>query len=240
MTTLPMNKASLVHITPDADSSIAKLARVSNPGNEDNADTYPRLINYLIRNGHWSPFETVHATVEVITTRDIGRQILRHRSFSFQEFSGRYAAYDGLLHERAMRYQDPKNRQNSIDPDSDQLAGVTDGKDSDDWAWWCNAVDRLASDAESIYVEALSRGIAKECARSVLPEGLVPTRMYVCGSIRSFMHYCKDRLAQGVQYEHQLVAGQVYHAVFGEMPLVRQALEDFDYIDAPSKEQVQK
>lgn len=235
-----MNTAHLVHLTPDADEAIAKLARVSNPSNEDNRETYPRLIHYLIKHGHWSPFETVHATVEVATTRDIGRQILRHRSFSFQEFSGRYAAYDHLLHERMMRYQDPTNRQNSIMPDSDQLAGVTDGKDSDDWAWWCHAVDGLATKAEEIYAEALRRGVAKECARAVLPEGLVPTRMYVCGSVRSFIHYCKDRLAPGVQYEHQLVAAQIYWAVFGEMPLVRAALEEFDYIDAPSREQSEK
>jgi thymidylate synthase (FAD) len=229
-----MNTATLVHMTPDADEAIAKLARVSNPQNENNTETAPRLIRYLIDHNHWSPFETVHATVEIITTRDIGRQILRHRSFSFQEFSGRYAAYDGLLHERMMRYQDPENRQSSVIPDGDLLVDPST-KESKDWVWWCNAVDRLAAQAEEVYAEALNRGIAKEVARSILPEGLVPTRMYMAGSIRSWIHYCRERLAPGVQYEHQLVAGQIYWAIFGQLPMIEQAI--VGYVDAPSRAQ---
>jgi thymidylate synthase (FAD) len=222
-----MNVASLVHITPDADEAIAKLARVSNPSNEDNRSTYPRLIRYLIDHNHWSPFETVHATVEVWTTRDIGRQLLRHRSFSFQEFSGRYAAYSELMHTRDGRFQDTTNRQNSLMPTEEDCETIK---------WWNEMVAVHAATAESLYQQALEKGIAKECARAILPEGLVPTRMYVCGSIRSFIHYCKERLQPGVQYEHQLLAGEIFYEVFSQMPLVYAAIKD--YVDGPSFDQI--
>lgn len=234
-TALGMNRARLVSLTPDADNLIAQLARVSNPANEHNRATSPRLIKYLIDHQHWSPFETVHATVEVVTTRDIGRQILRHRSFSFQEFSGRYAAYEDLLHERMMRYQDPTNRQSSIIPDNDKLADPST-KESQDWQWWCEKVDLIAAIGKDLYNKALERGIAKEVARSILPEGLVPTRMYMAGSIRSFIHYCQERLKPGVQYEHQMVAAQVLKAVFSEMPLTLMAINNV--YDLPDLSQI--
>jgi len=232
---LRLNRARLVSLTPEADELIAKLARVSNPTNEDNRDTYPKLIKYLIDHQHWSPFETVHATVELLTTRDIGRQVLRHRSFSFQEFSGRYAAYSDLIFKRMMRYQDPTNRQSSVIPDSDKLVDSST-KESQDWAWWCEQVEAIGHVAKHIYDEALERGIAKEVARSVLPEGLVPTRMYMAGSIRSFIHYCQERLKPGVQYEHQLLAGQVFKAVFSQMPMTHAAIDNV--YDLPKMNQI--
>lgn len=234
-TALGINRARLISLTPDADNLIAQLARVSNPQNERNRDTAPRLIRYLIDHQHWSPFETVHATVEVVTTRDIGRQILRHRSFSFQEFSGRYAEYNEMLFERMMRYQDPTNRQSSLIPNSDKLVDPST-KESQDWAWWCEQVEAVGHVAYDVYKEALERGIAKEVARSILPEGLVPTRMYIAGSIRSFIHYCQERLKPGVQYEHQMVAAQVLKAVFSEMPLTLEAINNV--YDLPDLSQI--
>lgn len=229
---MKMHSATLVHMTPEADEAIAKLARVSNPGNEDNRATYPRLIQYLIDHNHWSPFETVHATVEVHTTRDIGRQLLRHRSFSFQEFSGRYAAYDELLKTRMCRFQDVKNRQSSIHVDDENDEQKINEQ------WWQLKVEHIAKLTEGAYHQALERGIAKEVARAILPEGLVPTRMYVCGSIRSFIHYCKERLAPGVQYEHQLLAGEIFLEVFSRMPMTHAATRD--YIDGPEFAQVRR
>lgn len=225
-----MNEAKLVHITPDADEAIARLARVSNPTNEDNKETYAKLIRYLIDHNHWSPFETVHATVEVITTRDIGRQLLRHRSFSFQEFSGRYAAYGDLVNERQCRFQDTKNRQSSHALSSGIFAGLNESDLQtlrDTKYWWDQQVIDAAAAANAIYQQALERGIAKEVARAILPEGLVPTRMYVCGSIRSFIHYCKERMAPGVQWEHQQLAKDIFHEVFLHMPLTSDAIEDY-------------
>lgn len=223
-----MHTAKLVHITPNADDAIAKLARVSNPGNEDNKATAHRLIRYLVDHNHWSPFETVHATVEVHTTRDIGRQLLRHRSFSFQEFSGRYAAYAELLDTRECRFQDAKNRQNSLQATEADEATVD---------WWNAMVKQVAASMHAVYEQALERGIAKEQARAILPEGLVPTRMYVAGSIRSFIHYCRERLQPGVQKEHQLLAGEIYREVFMELPQTYSALDT--YIVGPSMSQIE-
>jgi thymidylate synthase (FAD) len=224
---MTIHTAKLVHMTPEADEAIAKLARVSNPSNEDNRDTYPKLIRYLVDHNHWSPFETVHATVEVNTTRDIGRQLLRHRSFSFQEFSGRYAAYGELLTTRECRFQDPKNRQASLQATTD---------DEETVRWWNEMVGIHAATAMAFYEQALERGVAKEQARAILPEGLVPTRMYVAGSIRSFIHYCRERLQPGVQKEHQLLAGEIFSAVFMELPLTYSALEG--YLEGPTFAQV--
>lgn len=229
--------AKLKHITPHADDAIAEIARVSNAANEHNRETYPRLIRYLIDHQHWSPFETVHATVECFTTRDIGRQLLRHRSFSFQEFSGRYAAYEELLEQRQCRFQDHKNRQNSFaismmsDKSEEELDAYREHR-----AWWDVEVAAMARSAEALYKEALERGVAKEVARAILPEGLVPTRIYVCGPIRSFIHYCKERLQAGVQWEHQLLAGEIFVEVFSEMPMLLEAVSG--YIDGPTVEQV--
>ncbi len=243
---MKMHVAALTHITPNADEAIAQIARVSNPSNEDNRATYPKLIRYLIDHNHWSPFETVHATVEVWTTRDIGRQLLRHRSFSFQEFSGRYASYSELVTTRMCRFQDPKNRQSSImvrdmatsiEGDSDNPLRVADAnRIYEIEMWWRDAVKSVAGMTEAFYNEALKHGIAKEVARAILPEGLVPTRMYVCGSIRSFIHYCKERLAPGVQLEHQLLAGEICKAVFERMPMLWAAAQD--YMEAPDFDQI--
>lgn len=212
-----MNEAKLVWITPGADELVAYMARVSNPENENNVETAPRLIRYLINNRHWSPFEMVNACVEIQTTREIGRQILRHSSFSFQEFSGRYANFLGpdktLLRERECRMQDTKNRQNSI---------VCD--DSDLVDWWDYRLSEVSVLAELLYTSALERGIAKEVARSALPEGLVPTRMYMNGTFRSWIHYIQERTADGVQKEHRELAEQIKKIVFNEVPMIREAV----------------
>lgn len=235
---MKMHTASLKHITPHADEAIAQIARVSNASNEDNRETYPKLITYLIKHNHWSPFETVHATVEVHTTRDIGRQLLRHRSFSFQEFSGRYAAYEDLFQNRQCRFQDLKNRQNSFSI-SMIMAGEKDDGTLDAYRetrdWWDQQVLETAAVAMSVYQQALDRGIAKEVARALLPEGLVPTRMYVCGSVRSFIHYCKERMAKGVQWEHRILAKEVFLCLFEEMPMVRAAIIADGYVPDPDE-----
>lgn len=174
---------------------IAYVARVSNPDNQYNSETSGRLLQYLIRNKHWSPFEMASATLEIKTTRDIGRQILRHRSFSFQEFSGRYSTYSGFIVDREARLQDSKNRQNSIETDDPDLQ-----------KWFRNCQEQLIYDASQVYEEALEKGIAKEQARAILPEGLTPTTLYMAGTIRSWIHYCAERTKSGVQKEHRNIA----------------------------------
>lgn len=208
--------AKLVWSTPNGDELIAEMARVSNPGNQGNKETAPRLISYLIRNRHWSPFEMINACVDIDTTRDIGRQILRHRSFTFQEFSGRYAAYADILTERECRFQDMKNRQNSIDVVGDHA----------DKLWWDDTVKWVAEATGKIYQQALSRGIAKEQARALLPEGLVPTRMYMNGTLRSWIHYCHERTQPGVQKEHRLIAEAIQQEIFTQFPQVWAALQE--------------
>lgn len=204
-----------VWITPDADNLVAKLARVSNPANEDNVETAPRLIGYLIRNSHWSPFEMVSACVEIETTRDISRQILRHRSFSFQEFSGRYAAYDHLETEREVRMQDPKNRQSSLECSDEDLQH-----------WWTESVENVGELAGHLYHEALARGVAKEVARVLLPEGLVPTRMYMAGTLRSWIHYWEVRCDESTQKEHRAIADATRSIILSNLPSIRDALEN--------------
>lgn len=188
---------SLVWATPSGDELIAYMARVSNPNNQDNKETAPKLINYLIKHKHWSPFEMVNMCVEINTTRDIARQILRHRSFSFQEFSQRYAeVYDDCILSEA-RLQDTTNRQHSIETDDEVLQ-----------TWWKNAQLRIANDVDYVYNAALKRGIAKEVARKVLPEGITPTRMYMNGTVRSWLHYVNIRCDEATQKEHRLIAEQ--------------------------------
>lgn len=167
---------------------VAYCARVSNPENQANHSTAPRLLNYLTRNHHWSPFEMAHAVMEIVTTRDVARQILRHRSFSFQEFSQRYAAVQDEAVIREARLQDVKNRQNSIESDDAEL---------DDW--WEHQQRALADNANYTYQRALEKGIAKEVARSVLPEGLTPSRLYMAGTVRSWIHYIQLRAGNGTQ-----------------------------------------
>jgi len=176
---------------------VAYCARVSNPANQVNTETNERLIRYLMKNQHWSPLEMVHICLEIKTTRDIARQILRHRSFSFQEFSQRYAVVerDANIQTREARLQDTKNRQNSIETDDQDLQAEWDRKQTD-----------IIEKATEIYQWALEKGIAKEQARVVLPEGLTESRMYMSGSLRSWLHYIQLRTGNGTQKEHREVA----------------------------------
>jgi len=174
---------------------VAYCARVSNPGNQNNTETNEKLIKYLIKNQHWSPLEMVSICLEIETTRDIARQILRHRSFSFQEFSQRYAVADLGVEIRDARLQDTKNRQNSIDTDNDELKRE-----------WIEKQQTIATEVESVYKWALANGIAKEQARTVLPEGMTVSRMYMNGTLRSWVHYIQLRSGNGTQKEHRDVA----------------------------------
>lgn len=191
-----------------ADEFIAYVARVSNPGNQLNTETAPKLIQYLIKNKHWSPFELVNVVMEIKTTRDIGRQILRHRSFAYQEFSQRYAEVTESA-VREARLQDNKNRQNSIDINEDNDGLV---------AWWQEHTDKIASYANAVYVEALRRGIAKEQARVVLPEGLTMSTLYMAGSLRSWIHYCTLRCKNGTQKEHMDIAVKAWSELTLQFP----------------------
>ena len=191
---------------------IAYCARVSNPSNQLNQETAPKLLAYLAKHAHWSPFEMANATMEIETTRDIARQILRHRSFAFQEFSQRYAD-PALMGEqfvlREARLQDTKNRQNSIDTDDERLQMMWNSKQGE--------VIRAAEDA---YKWAIENGIAKEQARAVLPEGNTISRLYMQGSIRSWIHYCELRAANGTQKEHMEIAREIACAIYKIFPVI--------------------
>ena len=180
---------------PSLQDLVAYCARVSNPANQNNTETNEKLIKYLIKNQHWSPLEMVSICLEIETTRDIARQILRHRSFSFQEFSQRYAVADLGMEIRDARLQDTKNRQNSIDTDNDTLRDE-----------WTTKQQNIAREVESVYKWALTNGIAKEQARAVLPEGMTVSRMYMNGTLRSWVHYIQLRSGNGTQKEHREVA----------------------------------
>lgn len=185
---------------------VAYCARVSNPTNQENTSTNEKLIKYLINNNHWSPLEMVSVCLEIETTRDIARQILRHRSFSFQEFSQRYAVADLGFECKDARMQDTKNRQNSIDTDNDQLKSE-----------WIEKQQTIATEVENVYKWALANGIAKEQARAVLPEGMTVSRMYMNGTLRSWVHYIQLRSGNGTQKEHREVAiacANVIQAIF--------------------------
>jgi thymidylate synthase (FAD) len=191
---LRLSKVKVIWATPEGEDLIAYMARVSAPENQGNKETAPKLVKYLIKHKHWSPLEMVNVCMEIETTRDIARQILRHRSFSFQEFSQRYAvATDFELSEA--RLQDNKNRQNSL---------VTE--DTEIQNWWNAAQLRVQSDAELMYQSALKMGIAKEQARKLLPEGLTMSKMYMNGTLRSWLHYVDIRCDAATQKEHREVA----------------------------------
>ena len=181
----------------DAQDLIAYCARVSNPSNQFNTETSERLIQYLIQHQHWSPLEMVSACIEITTTRDIARQILRHRSFSFQEFSQRYAdpTQDLSFVLRAARLQDTQNRQNSIESSDEDLA-----------LWWDSAQQEVIDLSRKHYARAIELGIAKEQARAILPEGNTVSRLYMNGTLRSWIHFIQLRSANGTQREHQQVA----------------------------------
>lgn len=186
----------LMWATPEADKQIAFMARVSNPDNQNNEE-FKRLLNYLMKHNHASPFEMASMCVQIDTTRDISRQILRHRSFSFQEWSGRYEDMTKLgdMVERECRLQDTDNRQSSLECD-----------DSDLSSWWNVAQNSTYEYAINTYNNALKHGIAKEQARALLPEGLTPTRLYMQGTLRSWIHYIQVRAGVETQKEHRIIA----------------------------------
>ena len=194
----------------DAQELIAFCARVSNPSNQFNNDTSEKLIRYLVQHQHWSPLEMVSACMEITTTRDIARQILRHRSFSFQEFSQRYAdpTKDLEFVTRSGRLQDPKNRQNSIEHDNNLLENE-----------WYRAQQRVIYAAKREYEWAIKNGIAKEQARAVLPEGLIESRLYMNGTLRSWIHFIELRSANGTQKEHQEIARACAQAITAIFPM---------------------
>ena len=198
--------------TPDIDRQIMYMARVSNPANQNSESA--RLLHYCMEHGHVSPFEMASACLEIDTTRDIGRQILRHRSFSFQEFSQRYQEIDNLPEAelRECRMQDTKNRQNSLACSDASLA-----------LWWDDIQNDVLRGATYAYNLALEHGIAKEQARALLPEGLTPSRMYMSGTMRSWVHYLKQRLDPSTQKEHRLIAEQVLSVLRTVAPITMTA-----------------
>ena len=205
-----MHSAKLVWVTPDAEKLIGKIARVSNPKNEDNPD-YEKLLKYLIKHKHWSPFEMASMCVEITTTRAIAPQILRHRSFSFQEFSQRYAVATATDIPQ-LRRQDTKNRQNSINDMS-----------IEDIAFCTDKIDQHFRESMDLYDYLLDKGVAKECARAVLPLNTV-TRLYMSGTIRSWLHYIDLRGDNGTQAEHKLIARSIGEILDTELPTVSRAM----------------
>lgn len=208
--------ADYFSILEDAQDLVAYCARVSNPSNQLNKETNEKLIRYLINHQHWSPLEMVSVCLEITTTRDIARQMLRHRSFSFQEFSQRYADptqdLDFVIKEA--RFQDTKNRQNSIDLD------MTNDEHRQIQYQWENLQNDLIRKTKDLYSWALAKGIAKEQARAVLPEGLTRSRLYMHGTLRSWIHYIQLRAANGTQKEHILIARECAKAISEIFPMI--------------------
>ena len=201
---------------------VAFAARVSNPSNQNNSETAEKLVRYLIKHQHWSPLEMVSVCMEVDTTRDIARQILRHRSFSFQEFSQRYARADDLGFElRDARLQDTKNRQNSIEMDfhTDEQRQIA--------YQWENLQNDLLKRTKDVYTWALDKGIAKEQARAVLPEGNTKSRMYMNGTLRSWVHYIQLRSGNGTQKEHRDVALACADAIEPIFPMIKEYIDGY-------------
>jgi len=200
----------------DLQDIVAYCARVSNPSNQINSETAPKLLDYLIKHKHWSPFEMCSATLEVETTRDIARQFLRHRSFSFQEFSQRYAdirSFNNSFVIREARLQDEKNRQNSISTNNTKLAMEWQAKQT-----------KVIKEAKAAYDWAIKNGIAKEQARAVLPEGNTISRLYVNGTIRSWIHYIELRSANGTQLEHMELAKEIGRVITKIFPYLLEPL----------------
>ena len=213
----PLETIDQVNDYSSALDLVAYCARVSNPDNQNNKETSEKLVKYLIKHKHWSPLEMVSACLEIETTRDIARQILRHRSFSFQEFSQRYAdpTKDLDFEVRETRLQDTKNRQNSIAAEDSELR-----------AWWYAQQNLIIDQVKRIYNEAIERGIAKEQARAILPEGNTVSRLYVNGTIRSWIHYIELRSANGTQKEHMELAREVAKAIGQIYPNVTNFVEE--------------
>jgi thymidylate synthase (FAD) len=222
-----MNNAKIIAVTQpwitndmgdwlSVDEFIAYVARVSNPSNQNNALTAPKLLRYLAKHKHWSPFEMVNIVMEIETTRDIARQILRHRSFSFQEFSQRYAdpTQDLGFVTREARLQDTKNRQNSIETEDEELQKA-----------WAARQEQVENNISRIYNWAIEHGIAKEQARAVLPEGLTVSRMYMNGTLRSWIHYCQLRMGPETQKEHREVARDAWYQITEVFPSLKDCLD---------------
>ena len=209
-----MTKVCLVSVTPDAEKTIGYVARVSNPNNQDNPKV-DKLLAYCIKHGHWSIFEQAHMTLEINTTRGIAAQILRHRSFTFQEFSQRYADTNLLEQPQVpeLRRQDTKNRQNSIDDIAETEKAYLQGR-----------ISQYFKEGMDLYNDLLSKGIAKECARFVLPLA-TPTRIYMTGSARSWMHYIQLRTANGTQKEHMDIANLCRDHFICNFPTIAKALD---------------
>jgi len=205
----------LVSYSQDGEKTLEEMvcycARVSNPTNQHNIETNSRLITYLLNHNHWSPFEMVSICLEIETTRDIARQILRHRSFSFQEFSQRYALANLDFQYKPARLQDSKNRQNSIESNDTELEEL-----------WTNKQNEVSKLVEQTYTWAIEKGIAKEQARSVLPEGMTTSKMYMNGTLRSWIHYIQLRSSKETQKEHRDVAIACANAIKEIFPLIEQ------------------
>ena len=203
-------KVELVHCTPDAERLIVKMARVSNPANEDNLETAPKLIKYLLKHKHWSPLEMASMCVKINTERDIAAQILRHRSFSFQEFSTRYAKTE-IAEVPEFRRQDEKNRQSSHAdlPEDDEIR-------------FRSAAAKVIGNAFGVYESMLAQGVAKETARRILPL-CTPTTLYMHGTLRSWVHYIDLRCGNGTQFEHQQIAEACKEIFFQQFPSIAQA-----------------
>ena len=208
------SKVKLIWATPDAETLIAYMARVSNPSNQDNQQTASKLLKYLVDNKHWSPFEMVNVCMEIETPRDIARQILRHRSFSFQEFSQRYAVATEF-DVRECRMQDNKNRQNSLPTQDRELVNL-----------WEKAQQDLIQHALKVYNWGLEQGVAREVARAVLPEGNTISRMYMNGTLRSWLHYVDIRCDKATQKEHREVADQCRAIIYENFPAIKEVLEE--------------
>lgn len=202
--------APLIEDIPDSAGLISYSARVSNPSNQSNFDTANGLLKYCLKHGHFSVFEMCNIVMEIEAPRDIARQILRHRSFSFQEFSQRYAEAQQFV-TREARLQDQKNRQNSIETDNSELE-----------QWWQEQQEWLLDNVHEIYTEALAKGIAKECARVILPEGNTMSRMYMNGTVRSWIHYIQLRDGNGTQKEHQEVAQACREELYKHLPFMKE------------------
>lgn len=211
--TIPVMEENL-HIS-SVEDFIIYCARVSNDKSQMENMNNERLFKYLIDHEHWSPFEMASITMDIRTTRDIARQILRHRSFSFQEFSQRYSAVTDLIEHRQTRMQDEKNRQNSIPCASNK-----------DIFWWNDCQKEVLRVVKKNYYDALEKGIAKEQARAILPEGLSMSRLFMSGTVRSWIHYCKLRCANGTQLEHQDVACKVRDCLLAEIPSLGDYFEE--------------
>jgi thymidylate synthase (FAD) len=203
----------LVHVTPNAEELIVKMARVSAPKNQSNMETAPRLLRYLLKHSHVSPFEMANMCVEINTTRAISAQIIRHRSLSFQEYSTRYSDVGeiGSSTVPQLRRQDLKNRQNSVDDLTADEVGA-----------YYRRIGQLFEDAEHLYREMVSNGVAKECARSILPLA-TPTRLYANGTLRSWIHYISLREAHGTQLEHQVIAKEIKTIFTEQFPIIAEA-----------------